>query len=58
MYVERDHLKRYIKNVLIQLTVFNKDRHTAKTKTLRKNQTYKNNEKNTNISIYIIKVQI
>jgi hypothetical protein len=26
MYVERDHLKMYIYTVMIQLTVFNKDR--------------------------------
>jgi hypothetical protein len=30
MYVKRDHLKMYFKNILIQLTMFNKDRHTVK----------------------------
>ena len=35
MYVERDHLNMCFKNVLIQLTVFNKDRHMAKSITFK-----------------------
>jgi hypothetical protein len=35
MYVERDHLKCDFKIELIQLAVFNKDRHMAKSITLK-----------------------
>jgi hypothetical protein len=34
MYAERDHLEMYFKNVLIQLSMSNEDRHTAKLITL------------------------
>jgi hypothetical protein len=36
MYVERDHLKMYFYNVLIQLAGVNKNRHMAKSITLKK----------------------
>ena len=35
LYVKRDHLEMWFKNVLIQLTMLNKDRHTAKSITLK-----------------------
>jgi hypothetical protein len=40
MYVERNHLKIYFQNILIQLTVFNKNRQMAKSK-IFKNQNKK-----------------
>jgi hypothetical protein len=36
IFVEPDHLKMYFTNVLILLTVFNKDRQTAKSITFKK----------------------
>jgi hypothetical protein len=36
MYVERDHLKMFFSNALIQLTLFDKDRHTATAINLKK----------------------
>ncbi len=36
MHVERDHPHIYFKNVMDQLTMFNNDRNTAKSRTFKK----------------------